>query len=163
MRRRKIVPEQDQPEAEAKRVRREDRSDFVTKSFANKLKEMRAIIQSWRRDGRPSNGFWPSTKVALRNWHDPEKGIFRWGSPNIDSPGGPNKDMVKEWERLIADASSILIGVTDIKAENDQLKKINRKLGEQVAIRTYQVMELLDAIATLDSNHHLLSTYRLRP
>jgi hypothetical protein len=70
--------------------------------------------------------------------------------------------MVREWDRLLEDASSIPIGMTDLKAENDQLKRINRKLGEQLATRTYQVMELLDAVATLDGNHHLLSTYSLR-
>lgn len=160
-RRRKVTIET-QPEAGAKRVRREDRSDFVTASFAAKLKEMRAIMKGWRSEGRPPEAFWPDTKVALRGWHEPEKGIFRWGSPNMDSPGGPNKDMVTEWDALLVDASRIPIGVTDLKAENDQLKKINRKLGEQLATRTYQVMELLDAVATLDGSHHLLSTYSLK-
>ncbi|WP_141489252.1 hypothetical protein [Rhizobium phaseoli] len=80
----------------------------------------------------------------------------------MDSPGGPNKDKVTEWDGLLVDASRIPIGVTDLKAENDQLKKINRKLGEQLATRTYQVMELLDAVATLDASHHLLSTYSLK-
>lgn len=162
MGRRRKIQSKAQPEAGAKRVRREDRSDFVVASFANKLKEMRAIMKGWRSEGRSADAFWPDTKVALREWHDPDKCIFRWGSPNMDSPGGPNKDMVKEWNRLLADASGIPIGVTDLKAENDQLKRINRKLGEQLATRTYQVMELLDAVATLDRSHHLLSTYSLK-
>ncbi|NNH85778.1 hypothetical protein HLH89_33035 [Rhizobium laguerreae] len=162
MGRRRKVPSDAKPEAAAKRVRREDRSDFVAASFASKLKEMRAIMKGWRSGGRPAEAFWPDTKVALREWHDPEKCIFRWGSPNMDSPGGPNRDMVEEWDRLLEEASGIPIGVTDLKAENDQLKKINRKLGEQLATRTFQVMELLDAVATLDGSHHLLSTYSLR-
>lgn len=162
MGRRRKVPSETQPEAGAKRVRREDRSDFVAASFAAKLKEMRAIIKGWRSEGRSAEAFWPDTKVALREWHHPEKGIFRWGSPNMDSPSGPHEDSVKEWVRLLQEASSIPIGVTDLKAENDQLKKINRKLAEQLATRTYQVMELLDAVATLDGSHHLLSTYSLR-
>ena len=162
MGRRRKGPCEAQPEAEAKRVRREDRSDFVAASFAAKLTEMRAIMKGWQKDGRPVEAFWPDTKVALRKWHDPDKGIFRWGSPNMDSPGGPHKDLVQEWGRLLVDALDVSIGVTDLEAEIDQLKKLNRKLGEQLATRTYQVMELLDAVATLDGSHHLLSTYSLR-
>jgi hypothetical protein len=161
VRRRKLRSEA-RPEARAKRVRRENRSEFVVESFVNKLKEMRVILADWRSKGRPEGSFWPDTKVALREWHNPEKGIFRWGSPNIDSPNGPNRDLVKEWESLRAEALLMPVGVTDLKAENDQLKKINRKLGEQLATRTYQVMELLDAIATLDNNHHLLSKFSLK-
>jgi hypothetical protein len=162
MGRRKKVPSETLPEAGAKRVRREERSDFVAASFAAKLKEMQAIMKGWRSEGRPAEAFWPNTKVALREWHQPEKGIFRWVSPNMDTPGGPHSDMVEQWVRLLTEASSIPVGVTDLKAENDQLKNLNRKLGEQLATRTYQVMELLDAVATLDCNHHLLSVYSLR-
>lgn len=162
MGRRKKISTETRPEAGAKRIRREDRSDFVVASFANKLKEMRAIIKRWRTEGRPADAFWPRTKVALRQWHDPDKGIFRWGSPNMDSPGGPNGDMVVEWGRLLSEASGIAIGVTDLKTENEQLKQINRKLAEQLATRTYQVMELLDAVTTLDGSHHLLSKVSLR-
>lgn len=162
MGRRRKVPSETQPEAGAKRLRREDRSDFVAASFDAKLKEMRAIMKGWRSEGRSAEAFWPDTKVALREWHHPEKGIFRWGSPNMDSPSGPHKDAVKKWRDLLREASSIPIGVTDLKAENDRLRKINRKLGEQLATSTYQVMELLDAVATLDGSHHLLSTYSFR-
>lgn len=162
MGRRRKVPSEAQPEAVAKRIRREDRSDFVAASFAAKLTEMRVIMKGWKKEGRPVDAFWPDTKVGLRSWHDPDKGIFRWGSPNMDSPGGPHKELVQEWGRLLADALDITIGVTDFEAENDRLKKINRKLAEQLATRTYQVMELLDAVATLDGSHHLLSTYSLR-
>lgn len=151
-----------QPEAKAKRLRREERSDFVIASFSNKLKKMRAIIQSWKETGRPEGAFWPDTKVALRQWHAPEEGIYRWGSPNIDSPGGPNRDLVEEWERLRSEGVLIPTGSTSLKLENDELKRINRKLAEQLASRTFQVMELLDAVATLDGNHRLLTTCSLR-
>jgi hypothetical protein len=66
---RKKAPSASQPEAGAKRLRREDRSDFVAASFAAKLKEMRAIMLGWRNEGRSADAFWPDTKVALRGWH----------------------------------------------------------------------------------------------
>lgn len=159
---RRSMQREPRPDAGAKYVRRESRSEFVRASFVNKLEEMRLIMKVWRSNGRPTDAFWPDTKVALRNWHDPDKGLFRWGSPNIDSPSGPNKQLVEEWNRLIADAAEIAVGATTLEAENERLKNINRRLGEQLALRTHQVMELLDAVAVLDASHHILSRHSLQ-
>lgn len=159
--RRKKMSQLAKPNAEAKHVRMEERHEFVAASFRNKIKQMHVILNSWRTDGRPVNAFWPNTKVALREWHDPKNGIFRWGSPNVDTPAGPHGELVQEWVFLVREAAKVSIGMSDVKMENARLKAVNRKLAEQLATRTWQVTELLDALSILDNTHHLLSLYRL--
>jgi hypothetical protein len=140
----------------AKYLQGESRTELTKASFQNKILEMTSRLKAWKMQGARDNGKWPETLAELREWDEPEKGIYEWTSPNVTSRGSKTYgDLVKQYWQLQTDAEPFLKG--DRLDTLQGAKKLNRALAQQNTRLTWQIMELRDALARADPKNEALS------
>ncbi|TBY02095.1 hypothetical protein [Rhizobium laguerreae] len=140
----------------AKHLQGSDRTGVTKASFTNKIAEMKRVLKSWEKRGKKDDSFWPDTLAGLADWDDPEKGIYRWTSPNVTQRSNKTYgDLVTTYWELQEDALPFLNG--DGLDTLQGAKNLNQALSQQNSSLLWQVMELRDALSRVDANNEVLN------
>lgn len=140
----------------AKNLYGETKSDFVKKSFENKIAYMKRVRDIWKKAGRRGDDFWPDTLVLLKEWDDPEAGFHKWKSNSVTTKNNSNYGhLVKDFWDLQADVASIP-SVGEDGPEVRRLKRENVRLATQVSAMIFEIMDYRDEIIRMDPTNSFL-------
>jgi hypothetical protein len=154
----------------------DDRPDAVPPTMKATLTAKVELVEKWAREGVPEGRWWPLGVTELRQWHEPDLGLFAWSNPNAMTYLGPYLDLRQRFDaaidRIVAthhqDAmlsasgidgrgparndSDLVRRIEDVVAENQILKArledmvVDREALREARIRLRQLEEERDEL-----------------
>lgn len=146
----KTPKRQTQSASIVKHLKHDEKANFTLRSFEAKLELAAAIIASWRKTGsRPIDKSWFETKIGFAEKHDPEAGIYDWGSPNIMSGKlEAYRALFDRWEALCKQAA-------DFQSDKEITKEVGTRLEAELAKSSklqFNLAEVMDALKRVNPN-----------
>ncbi|MBO9124918.1 MULTISPECIES: hypothetical protein [unclassified Rhizobium] len=94
-----------------------------------------AELQRWAAKGVPQGFDWRkvgSSRVKLRQWHDPKKRLWAWSDDTPDHPRGRNRGLIAKWRKardlLRVNRSATIRPVKEVLAEKVQALELQNIL-----------------------------------
>lgn len=133
-----------------KHLKSDEKATFTLRSFEVKLEVAAATIALWRKTGsRPLEKYWFETKVGFAEKHDPEAGVYDWGSPNIMS------GKLEAYRALLARWESLCKEAADFQSDKEISKDIGARLEAELAKSAklqFNLAEVMDALKRVNPN-----------
>lgn len=133
-----------------KHLKSDEKANFTLRSFETKLELAAAIIASWRKSGsRPLEKSWFETKVGFAGKHDPEAGVYDWGSPNIMS------GKLEAYSALLARWETLCNEAANFQSDKEISKDIGARLKAELAKSSklqFNLAEVMDALKRVNPN-----------
>ncbi|MBY3201768.1 hypothetical protein [Rhizobium laguerreae] len=131
----------DQPIALAKHLPRDEKRPFLEKTLASKVSRMKEILALWKRLRRKTDDYWPTTRLELRLWDDPPRGIYKFSDPAITSPKKDDPlqknlvELMEEFDRTRYQLQNFRTAddPETMKYANKEMKNLNVELMSQIS------------------------------
>lgn len=131
-----------------------ERTAFITNSFKNKVEAMELVLASWRNNKVSDGTYWPRTLKELKEWNDPDRGIYSWSSDSVASKVNMTySDLTDRYWICRNELKNF-----DTKKEDklSDLKSEIAALSAKNALLIMRNMELSDALSRHDPNNKIL-------
>lgn len=120
----------------------------VQESLRRKVERLEQAARD-PKDARSIEVKWFKSRSALRNWHDPDLKLWRWGDGLVDkwsenhpeNPDGPNELFMQRWQRALDTILELR------KTSTDGLEQV---IKEKDAIILHLERQVLSLMAQLD-------------
>lgn len=119
-----------------------EKKQRVLASFTRKVE----LLESWVRDGLPTEQYWPRGPVELASWSDEGLKVSAWTKRNIVSPNGPYPELRQRFNETVRALERK--PARNPERERQKLEKI-RDLKAQIRALSEQIVGLLDRVQEL--------------
>ncbi|WP_158528419.1 hypothetical protein [Sinorhizobium meliloti] len=139
---------------QAKHMYGRSKTDATRESYRRKLVHMHSVLKSWKKQGYRDNQKFPTSLAELAVWHDPDRQIYSWSSPNVTAPSNTKYEkLTKRYWWLQKKAAPHLAE----KLDDTREKRIMLKLAEENARLLWANMELRAALVRAEPKNEALT------